>query len=223
MTNIGQYIQQHWFHRPAARHAQAPTQSTLQRPTPPTQSPVATQVTAPPATAPVRRGEGKNINELAAEILRNYDHNGDGTISVGSGNENQRIDQAHDANGGHYTVVSINRLLARADADHSGSVTVDELRAVGRSYDTGGLFGINAGDGALDGWETLRAFGEVGEEIKFLAAGGINNGAGLGIIANEQGGFLALGNGQGGYVGLGNAQHGAAAWGSNGQVTGNTW
>lgn len=81
------------------------------------------------------------ISALAHQIIRQYDHNRDGVISLrGQSPENERYER-HVLPGRDYDTITLTRykrdaLFAKADADRNGQVTADEIVALLKLFDT---------------------------------------------------------------------------------------
>lgn len=81
------------------------------------------------------------ISALANQIIRNYDNNRDGVISLrGQRPETERYER-HVLPGRDYDTITLTRydhdaLFAKADADGDGKVTRDELTGVLKLFDT---------------------------------------------------------------------------------------
>jgi hypothetical protein len=82
-----------------------------------------------------------SINDLSRQIIRNYDRNRDGQISLqGQRPETERFERQF-MSGYDFDTITITRynhdkLFAKADANEDGQVTVDELSGVLKLFDT---------------------------------------------------------------------------------------
>jgi hypothetical protein len=88
-------------------------------------------------------GVETQVNDIFSAYNRDFDSELDLDTHWRTPEDIRRVEHRHEDSEGHYqystyTYYSIQELAGRADADHNGKVTKDELRAAVKVYDTDG-------------------------------------------------------------------------------------